>query len=52
MRLAVPSLPIWDSYDHEWEEVEDMSDRAVECIKCGCPGELDRKTGEVDWPTT
>jgi len=52
MKLAVPSSSDWDSCDHEWEEVESMCDRAVECTKCRCPGELDHKSGEVNWPCT
>lgn len=41
----------YDNCQHEWEDVESMSENEVRCIKCGVPG--DRcGDGTVYWPAT
>jgi len=47
----------WDDCAHEWQEKIDSQSHSenqtdVFCIKCGCPGERDNKTGDVFWPAT
>jgi hypothetical protein len=41
---------------HEWKKVDSQNlskKRAdVICVKCGCTGEIDLETGDVDWTTT
>lgn len=46
-----PPYPLWDSCSHEWEDVESMMDRAVECTKCGVPGQR-QLDDTVYWPAT
>ena len=47
---------IWVECVHDWGPIydSDIGEDRIEviCVKCGCPGELDNKTGEVYWPTT
>lgn len=47
----------WNACEHEWQELvdsmwsnEQFAD--VRCIKCKCPGEMTRETGDVFWPAT
>lgn len=42
----------WYQCDHEWKDVESMSDRGCICTKCGCPGERNIHDDEVYWPAT
>lgn len=46
-----PPSPLWDHCDHDWKEVESMSDTEVKCRKCGVPGDRERD-GSVYWPAT
>lgn len=49
------SYPPSESYDncsHEWEsKIDDMMEGAVECKKCGVPGQKDNDEN-VYWPAT
>ena len=45
----------WYKCNHEWKEQVDSKfsselEADVYCIKCGCPGAEDRRTGDVFWP--
>lgn len=50
--------PVQDNEcNHEWKELVDSMfsnefSADVRCTKCSMPGEQNRKTGEVFWPTT
>ena len=46
-----PPSDLWDACSHEWEYVESMMEEAVECTKCGVPGQRE-KSGSVYWPAT
>ena len=41
----------WDDCEHEWREVESMSERDVVCVKCRCPGTREND-GSIYWPAT
>lgn len=56
MQLCKTSEP-WESCEHKWVEVIDSQysseySTAMVCVKCNCPGQMDNKSLEVDWPTT
>lgn len=49
-----PSHPpdaVWDGCEHEWVPVESMMEGAVECKKCGAPGQRE-DADSVYWPAT
>lgn len=50
-------MSTWNECEHEWEIDSSDWDAPiyivwVKCKRCGCPGELDKKTEQVFWPTT
>ncbi len=44
----------WAECEHEWRDAESQSQshNAVVCVKCKCPGDRNRETGDVYWPAT
>jgi hypothetical protein len=47
----------WYNCDHKWRaeidsQAHNESQTAVYCMKCGCPGDQENKTGDVFWPAT
>jgi len=46
-----PPHEAWDKCQHQWQEVESISDTEVRCAKCQVPGDRN-KDGSVYWPAT
>lgn len=47
----------WNTCEHKWRERVDSQSHSdiqidVVCVKCGCPGAQDARTGTVTWPAT
>lgn len=50
-------MPDWNNCEHEWQVEMDSQfhsevETSVKCVKCGCHGARDNKTGQIFWPAT
>lgn len=50
--IDVPMSDEWRNCIHRFEEVDSESGKDFLCWCCGCPGEWNRETMDIDWPTT